>query len=220
MAAEQQTPKSYKLILIGEGDVGKSTFVRRFQTKEPRIRWMSLPYTFHEMSFPTNRGVIHFQCLDTEGQEKFGSLRDGYYMRADAAIIMFDVTNRSSYKRIPVWYQDIVRVCGKIPTVLLGNKVDDVRNRTVKPRQITIHRKLDLQYYDVSAKSNYNFEKPFLWLAQKLWNEEGFVQLAEELPLVPPEIEFNHEMLKRSGFAPPLPSEPDEENDKGNENDD
>lgn len=62
---------------------------------------------------------------------------------------------------------DLVRVCENIPIVLCGNKVD-VKERKVKAKTITFHRKKNLQYYDISAKSNYNFEKPFLWLARKL----------------------------------------------------
>jgi GTP-binding nuclear protein Ran len=58
-------------------------------------------------------------------------------------------------------------VCENIPIVLVGNKVD-VKDRKVRAKQITFHRKKNLQYYDVSAKSNYNFEKPFLWLARRL----------------------------------------------------
>lgn len=59
------------------------------------------------------------------------------------------------------------RVCENIPIVLCGNKVD-VKNRQVKAKQVTFHRKKNLQYYEISAKSNYNFEKPFLYLAKKL----------------------------------------------------
>jgi GTPase SAR1 family protein len=59
------------------------------------------------------------------------------------------------------------RVCENIPIVLCGNKVD-VKNRQVKPKQVTFHRKKNLQYYEISAKSNYNYEKPFLYLARKL----------------------------------------------------
>ena len=62
---------------------------------------------------------------------------------------------------------DLVRVCENIPIVLCGNKVD-VKERKVKAKTITFHRKKNLQYYDISAKSNYNFEKPFLWLGRKL----------------------------------------------------
>ena len=82
---------------------------------------------------------------------------------------MFDVTSRITYKNVPNWHKDLVRVCcdPPIPIVLCGNKVD-VKDRKVKIKQITFHRKKNLQYYDVSAKSNYNFEKPFLWLAKQL----------------------------------------------------
>ena len=85
---------------------------------------------------------------------------------------MFDVTSRQTYKNVPNWHRDVVRVCENIPIVLVGNKVD-VMERTVKARQITFHRKKNLQYYDISAKSNYNFEKPFLWLAKKLANDNN-----------------------------------------------
>ena len=61
----------------------------------------------------------------------------------------------------------VCRVCENIPIVLCGNKVD-VKNRQVKPKQVTFHRKKNLQYHEISAKSNYNYEKPFLYLARKL----------------------------------------------------
>jgi hypothetical protein len=80
---------------------------------------------------------------------------------------MFDVTSRMTYKNVPNWHRDVLRVCPNIPIVLCGNKVD-IKDRKVKAKQITFHRKKNLQYYDISAKSNYNFEKPFLWLARKL----------------------------------------------------
>ena len=66
-----------------------------------------------------------------------------------------------------------VRVCENIPIVLTGNKVD-IKDRKVKAKSIVFHRKKNLQYYDISAKSNYNFEKPFLWLARKVFNANSF----------------------------------------------
>lgn len=60
--------------------------------------------------------------------------------------------------------------------MLCGNKVD-VKERKVKAKTITFHRKKNLQYYDISAKSNYNFEKPFLWLARKLVGNPQLVRL-------------------------------------------
>ena len=76
---------------------------------------------------------------------------------------------------------DLVRVCENIPIVLTGNKVD-VKERKVKAKTITFHRKKNLQYYDISAKSNYNFEKPFLWLARKLVGNAALVSGNSEPP--------------------------------------
>ena len=130
-------------------------------------RAATLGVEVHPLEFHTNRGQLVFNVWDTAGQEKFGGLRDGYYIQGQCAIIMFDVTSRITYKNVPNWHRDLVRVCETIPIVLVGNKVD-VKERKVKAKQITFHRKKNLQYYDISARSNYNFEKPFLWLARKL----------------------------------------------------
>lgn len=64
--------------------------------------------------------------------------------------------------------------------MLCGNKVD-VKERKVKAKTITFHRKKNLQYYDISAKSNYNFEKPFLWLARKLVGNPQLVRFPNYL---------------------------------------
>ncbi len=74
-------------------------------------------------------------------------------------------------------------VCDNIPIVLVGNKVD-VKERKVKAKTINFHRRKNLAYYDISAKSNYNFEKPFLWLARKLTGDNHLV--FTEAPAVEP----------------------------------
>ena len=98
----------------------------------------------HPLGFTTNRGAITFNVWDTAGQEKFGGLRDGYYIQGQCAIIMFDVTSRITYKNVPTWHKDLVRVCENIPIVLCGNKVD-IKDRKVKAKAITFHRKKNLQ---------------------------------------------------------------------------
>lgn len=77
-------------------------------------------------------------------------------------------------------------MCENIPIVLCGNKVD-VKNRQVKAKQVTFHRKKNLQYYEISAKSNYNFEKPFLYLARKLCGNPN-LHFTEAPALAPPEV--------------------------------
>ena len=62
------------------------------------------------------------------------------------AVIMFDVTARVTYKNVPNWHRDLIRVCENIPIVLCGNKVD-IKDRKVKAKAITFHRKKNLQVY-------------------------------------------------------------------------
>ena len=143
----------------------------------------------HPLPFSTNRGQLFFNVWDTAGQEKYGGLRDGYYIQGECAIIMFDVTSRITYKNVPNWHRDLVRVCEGIPIVLCGNKVD-VKDRKVKAKQIIFHRKKNLQYFDISAKSNYNFEKPFIWLMRKLSGDPN-LHLVEETALAPPEVKMD-----------------------------
>lgn len=127
---------------------------------------------------------------------------------------MFDVTSRVTYKNVPNWHRDLVRVCENVPIVLCGefiqittsgrtelitkflcyslipgNKVD-IKDRKVKAKSIVFHRKKNLQYYDISAKSNYNFEKPFLWLARKLIGDPNLEFLAMPA-LAPPEVHMD-----------------------------
>jgi len=212
MAAPSEAPRipTFKLVLVGDGGTGKTTFVKRHLTGEFERKYVAtLGVEVHPLTFHTNCGPICFNVWDTAGQEKFGGLRDGYYIQGQAAIILFDVTSRITYKNVPNWHRDLVRVCENVPIVLCGNKVD-VKDRKVKAKQITFHRKRGLQYYDISAKSNYNFERPFLWLARKLVGEPNLV-LVEAPALAPPEVPIDMEQMQKYeaeiAAAVPLPDE-------------
>jgi GTP-binding nuclear protein Ran len=128
---------------------------------------------------------------------------------------MFDVTSRITYKNVPNWHRDLTRVCENIPIVLCGNKVE-IKDRKVKAKQITFHRKKNLQYYDISAKSNYNFEKPFLWLARKLAGDNS-LHFVEAPALQPPEFQFDETLKNKyeqelsAAAAQPLPEDDDED---------
>lgn len=69
-----------------------------------------------------------------------------FFFTAQCAIIMFDVTSRVTYKNVPNWHRDLVRVCENIPIVLCGNKVD-IKDRKVKAKSIVFHRKKNLQVW-------------------------------------------------------------------------
>ncbi|XP_023137950.1 GTP-binding nuclear protein Ran [Amphiprion ocellaris] len=205
----------FKLVLVGDGGTGKTTFVKRHITGEFEKKYVAtLGVEVHPLMFHTNRGAIKFNVWDTAGQEKFGGLRDGYYIQAQCAIIMFDVTSRVTYKNVPNWHRDLVRVCENIPIVLCGNKVD-IKDRKVKAKSIVFHRKKNLQYYDISAKSNYNFEKPFLWLARKLIGDPNLEFVAMPA-LAPPEVQMDPTLAAKYEEELQVASQtalPDEEDD-------
>jgi GTP-binding nuclear protein Ran len=207
---------TFKLVLVGDGGVGKTTFVKRHVTGEFEKKYVpTLGVEVRPIKFETNYGPACFNIWDTAGQEKFGGLRDGYYIQGQCAILMFDVTSRVTYKNVPNWFRDLTRVCENIPIVLVGNKVD-IKDRTVKAKNITFHRKKNLQYYDLSAKSNYNFEKPFLWLARKLSGKND-LNFVAEVALRPAEVHMDPAMIRlyeeqlREIVNCPLPNEEDEE---------
>jgi GTP-binding nuclear protein Ran len=75
--------------LVGDGGVGKTTFVKRHRTGEFEKKYVAtVGAEVHPMDFNTNMGKIIFNVWDTAGQEKHAGLRDGYYISADCAIIM------------------------------------------------------------------------------------------------------------------------------------
>ncbi|KAL2525486.1 GTP-binding nuclear protein Ran-3 [Abeliophyllum distichum] len=177
---------SFKLVIVGDGGTGKTTFVKRHLTGEFEKKYEpTIGVEVHPLDFFTNCGKIRFYCWDTAGQEKFGGLRDGYYIHGQCAIIMFDVTARLTYKNVPTWHRDLCRVCENIPIVLCGNK------------------------------SNYNFEKPFLYLARKLAGDPN-LHFVESPALAPPEVQIDlaaqqqHEAELAAAASQPLPDDDDE----------
>ncbi|CAD8121130.1 unnamed protein product [Paramecium sonneborni] len=218
MAQKQpvQIAAEFKLVLVGDGAVGKTTFVKRHLTGEFQKQYLATQgVEVSQIVFYTTHGPIRLVIWDTAGQEQWGGLIEGYYIGAHCAIIMFDVTSRTSYKNVLKWHKDLNRICDKIPIVLVGNKVES-KDRKVKPRQITFHHKVNIKYYDVSAKSNYQYEKPFLYLLRRLAND-GNLSLIQALAVLPPEIQMDanqiaqlHEDQKRAGELD-LSDEQDEE---------
>ena len=185
----------FKLIIMGDGGVGKTTFVKRHRTGEFQKAYVPTKgVDVCNMDFSTSHGKIRFQVWDTAGQEKFGELREVYYIDVKCAIIMFDLTSRQTYKNVAMWHKNLTKIADNIPIVLVGNKAD-IRERKVKAHQITLQRKHNLQYYDVSAKSNYQYEKPFIWLLKKLSGDDNLF-LTEAPLLKDPEFLMDKDHLE------------------------
>ncbi|OAG29026.1 GTP-binding nuclear protein Ran [Nematocida displodere] len=187
---------SKKLVLIGDGGTGKTTFVKRHVTGEFTKQYIAtVGAETYLLPFFTNHGTINYHVWDTAGQEKFGGLRDAYYIGSDCAIIMFDTTSRITYKNVPNWYRDLRHICPDIPVCLCGNKVDIV-DRKIKPANMKDRKSLNMVYFDISAKSNYNYDKPFLYLTRKLFNLPDLFFVANS-NLLPPETQVDEAYMEQ-----------------------
>jgi GTP-binding nuclear protein Ran len=154
----------FKIVLVGDAKVGKTTFINRHLTGNFQKDYVpTLGVDVHTIVLNSNYGNVIFDIWDIGQQGLF----DAYCSGSNASILLFDVQNRESYNNLQKWNSAIKRVTGDIPLIVCGNKVD-LKDREVVPRQITFHRKNNAMYYDISAKSNYNYEKPFLHLARQL----------------------------------------------------
>jgi len=182
--------------------VGKSTFVKRHRTGEFEKQYVpTIGVEVHPLRFHTNYGSITFKVWDTAGQEKFGGLRDAYYINGECAILMYDLTNRMSFSNMHRWYNDVKRVCGDIPIVIVGNKCDLAQSeRVAKPPNQFKPDDKGLDYFQISALTNHEFEKPFLSLAKKLAKDDNLHFVAAPA-LYPPEVPYDpqaHEQATRA----------------------
>jgi GTP-binding nuclear protein Ran len=172
------------IALIGEEGVGKTTLVKRHLTGEferkhhptDRVDCQRLVYWISEGDSSTAQKIV-LEIIDCAG----GSLPG---REVDACIIMFDVTSRRTFEKVPGYFEKVeARIADRkwkeIPIVLVGNKVDR-NDRAVQPLELKPFVS-KYQYYDLSAKSNYNFEKPFMYLMRKCLNNNAlrFIETPE-----------------------------------------
>jgi GTP-binding nuclear protein Ran len=189
MIADSNIP-TFKIVLVGERKVGKSTFVKRNKTGEFETNYnASIDLETTELSFYTNRGSI---CFHIHNIPPYKYFLEGYLLGADAAIIMFDLSNQNSYLSVPLHHKSIKKVCNEIPIVLCGNKSDE---KSLKDNEIIYHQKHDLKYCEISTKNtDDNFETPFLEIAKLLVNDADLSFVA--FPTMPYFV-FDKEILEK-----------------------
>jgi small GTP-binding protein len=117
----------FKVIFIGNSLVGKTSLIHRithdsFYENEAS----TIGVDFRIKLITINKDVFKVQFWDTSGQERFRSLVKNYYRGSDAVLILYDVTDPTSYDDVSYWIKEINKVCtNKIPSIfIVGNKVD------------------------------------------------------------------------------------------------
>ena len=172
----ENNTKVYKVVFVGDGGVGKTTLKTRLINGRFDNKYVAtLGVEVDPIYFNTNYGTIRFNIWDTAGQEKFGGLRDGYYVQSDACLAMMDVSSNES--KLHRWIADFHRVVLQAPIVVCGNKADLQDRRANYQEIVDVIKENNLPYFEISTKTNSNIYQPFLHLARTLSGHEDLVFL-------------------------------------------
>jgi Ras-related protein Rab-11A len=150
----------FKSIVVGDGGVGKTALTLRFSkgffTEDYK---MTIGVDFHvkTITIDSNEGPIRskLQIWDTGGQERFSSIRPMYYRGSLGALLIFDLTNSSTFDHLPGWIEEVrTNIKTEIPLLLVGNKSDLVEQRAISLEEINeFTRNFNLFYMETSAKT-------------------------------------------------------------------
>lgn len=157
---------SYKIVVVGDSRVGKTSFISMLKYGNYDKKYIAtIGVEIKQIKFKNIN--MCFDFWDCAGNYNFGGLREGYYIGADAYILMFDLTNIDSYKKLSAIYRDIIRVSGKdFPIILCGNKSDE---KKIFKKRIDFHRrKSNMTYYVISCKNNHNLSLVIDRIRQKI----------------------------------------------------
>jgi len=175
----QKTPLSsnyvYKLSLIGDGGVGKTSMAQRYVHGIFNADYKATIGTFiskKECNFDELKTSVRFMIWDLAGQSQFQRLWPDYLTDSRAGIIVYDITNRESFENVKKWYDIITEVAFQnIVLILVGNKVDLDESRKISTDEgMELAKNLGIYYMETSAKTNENVEDVFEWIALQIIN--------------------------------------------------
>ncbi|CAH1779007.1 unnamed protein product [Owenia fusiformis] len=125
LSLEGKEQKVFKVILLGEVGVGKTSLLNRIKDNK-FVEKTQITMTTDNCCkvIHHNNQRITLSIWDTAGVERFQSLTRSYYRDAHAAILIYDVTRQSTLRHISNWQEDVTRYCPQAIQVLVGNKID------------------------------------------------------------------------------------------------
>mmetsp|Transcript_11589 Transcript_11589/g.34985 ORF Transcript_11589/g.34985 Transcript_11589/m.34985 type:complete len:206 (-) Transcript_11589:84-701(-) len=151
----------FKLVVLGDACVGKSSLCTRFTKGElSEHQEPSIGAAFMTRSVNLGRCVVALEIWDTAGQERYRSLAPNYYRGAGAAVVVFDITSRSSFDVAKSWVEELQGTGTMI--ALAGNKSDLASSRTVEREAVWAYAdSMGIIYMETSAKSGQNVDEFF-----------------------------------------------------------
>jgi len=163
---------AFKLILGGEGGVGKTSMVHRFVEDSFQRDYKSTIGTSimkKECDFHGLESKVRFVIWDLAGQSQFKRVRQTYVANAEAGILVYDVTRRETLDSLENWFKEIKSVSPTISLILVGNKIDLENDRVISTKEgEELAQKLSLSYIETSAKTGENINDAFKMLALQM----------------------------------------------------
>ena len=150
---------TFKILTIGERGVGKTCILRRFvEDKFLKNHLATIRIDFKTKNIIVDGVQVKLKIWDTAGQERFRNITNQYYKGADGIILVYDVTDRTSFEKIREWMNQIKQNTteDEIGLVLLGNKCDADLRDVYENDGIELGKELGIQYFESSAMNNIN----------------------------------------------------------------
>ncbi|NHI91683.1 MAG: GTP-binding protein [Candidatus Lokiarchaeota archaeon] len=185
-----RTDNIYKIVVLGDGFVGKTGITIRFCEGYFKEDYKcTIGVQFGTKKFRYKNFNYGLQLWDIAGQERFKIFRTSYYNGAVGAILVYDVTNRLTFLDLPNWVHELQEVVGPRPIVIAANKMDLPDSGLIDPRTNEPYRKevsfkegkyfadsINAMFLETSAKENYNIDNMFTFIVDGIdENMESFV---------------------------------------------
>lgn len=153
----------FKLLIIGDSGVGKSSLLLRFADNTFSGTYITtIGVDFKIRTIDINGEKVKLQIWDTAGQERFRTITSTYYRGTHGVIVVYDVTSAESFVNVKRWLHEIEQNCDVVSRILVGNKNDCPEKKVVETDDATkFAEQMGIQLFETSAKENINVEEMF-----------------------------------------------------------
>uniref|UniRef100_A0A1B6DX90 Ras-related protein Rab-35 n=1 Tax=Clastoptera arizonana TaxID=38151 RepID=A0A1B6DX90_9HEMI len=160
----------FKLLIIGDSDVGKSSLLLRFADNTFSGNYITtIGVDFKIRTIDVEGERVKLQIWDTAGQERFRTITSTYYRGTHGVIVVYDVTSGESFANVRRWLSEINQNCEEVDMILVGNKNDCPESKVVltEDSQRFAEQK-QIQLFETSAKENINVEEMFMAITKQV----------------------------------------------------
>lgn len=158
-----------KILLLGDGAVGKTSLVHRFVEGVFKDQYKAtIGVDIFSKKVETSAGEVELQVWDLSGQSHFAAVRGKFYSKAEGALLVFDLTNADSFSNLEGWIKEVENASGVIiPMFVLGNKNDLAHLKAVEDDAIaSFAGGRNWKWSTSSAKTGENVEEAFQGIAE------------------------------------------------------